>query len=152
VHVIVSPANQKCSVYDEEDCVATFPVSTSRFGLGEKQGSHRTPRGRHRIIEKIGDGQPIGTRFVGRQPIGEIIQPGEQPETDMILTRILWLAGEEESNANSRDRFIYFHGTNREDSIGTPSSIGCIRLKNLDMMALYDLVEVGTPVTILDEH
>lgn len=151
MHVIVSPANQLCSIYDEDECIATFPVSTSRFGLGEKEGSHRTPRGRHHVIEKIGDRQPLGTRFVGRQPTGEIIHPGEHPETDMILTRILWLAGEEDHNKNSQDRFIYFHGTNREDSIGTPASIGCIRLKNEDMLSLYDLVEVGTPVTILDE-
>lgn len=151
MHIIVSPAAQHCTIYEGEDRLASFDVSTSRYGLGEEEGSHCTPRGRFRIIEKIGDAQPAGMRFVGRKPTGEIIPHGEHPETDMILTRILWLTGEEKKNANTHQRYIYFHGTNREDQIGTPASIGCIRLRNEDIVTLYDLVHIGTPVTILDE-
>ncbi|MEM1060187.1 MAG: L,D-transpeptidase [Verrucomicrobiota bacterium] len=130
------------------------PVSTSYYGLGEEEGSHRTPRGKHRIVEKIGDGEPLYAVFKHRQPTGEIwdtaaSEEEREEEGDLILTRILWLAGQEAHNRNSQERYIYFHGTNHEDAIGTPSSIGCIRLKNADMLRLFDeYTSVNTPVVI----
>ncbi len=129
---------------------ATYPVSTSRFGLGTEPGSYKTPTGRFFIAEKIGDGAPLGAVFVSRQPTGEIApleSPGE--ENDLITTRILWLAGSEPSNANTYSRYIYIHGTNHEESIGVPSSHGCIRMRNADIVELYAAVEPGTEVIII---
>ncbi|MEM1157126.1 MAG: L,D-transpeptidase [Verrucomicrobiota bacterium] len=148
MHLTVSTAEQKLTFHDDNSDVATYPVSTSKFGLGEKEGSHQTPRGRHIIAEKIGAGAPPGTVFKGRIPTGEIWTPDTVAGEDLILTRILWLSGEEAHNANSHDRYIYFHGTNQEALIGTPASIGCIRLTNADIIRLFDRVEVGTTVHI----
>ncbi len=126
------------------------PISTSSFGLGEEPESHKTPRGKHRIAAKIGEGAAPGTRFVGRVPTGEVwTKDSPKTEEDLVLTRILWLEGVEPYNTGSKDRFIYFHGTNREDLIGTPASHGCIRLRNADIATLFERVEVGTPVEIV---
>lgn len=126
------------------------PVSTSEHGLGEEEGSYKTPRGRHRVAEMIGDGEPLGSVFKNRRPTGEVWTEDAPPSrTDMILTRILWLAGDEPHNANSQERYIYFHGTNHEARIGHPASIGCIRLRNADMLRLYnEYARVNTPVVI----
>ncbi|MEI8293329.1 MAG: L,D-transpeptidase [bacterium] len=125
---------------------ATWPVSTSRFGLGFEPGSFKTPTGRFVVAEKIGAGAPLWAEFKSRQPTGSIAEPGG--EHDGILTRILWLSGLDDDNANTHDRYIYFHGTNREDLIGTPASHGCIRMRNADIAELFDLVPVGTRVLI----
>lgn len=138
---------QRATLFEEGNPVASWTVSTSRFGIGHEEGSFRTPTGRFRIHEKIGDGAPPWSIFQGRIPTGYIASPGG--DEDQILTRILWLEGEEESNANTLGRFIYFHGTNQEEQIGTPASHGCIRLLNADMIDLYDRVRVGTPVEIV---
>jgi len=151
MHLIVSPQRQVLEVYEGESLLAHFPVSTSKFGLGEEDGSHRTPRGHHQIQEKIGAGVPPGTIFQGRKPTGKIWKPEIQTKNDLILTRILWLAGRETHNANSHQRYIYLHGTNQEDQIGSPVSIGCIRLRNQDIIQLFDMVHVQTPITILDD-
>lgn len=98
------------------------------------------------MAEKIGAGAPLWAEFKSRQPTGRISEPGG--ETDGVLTRILWLQGLDPENANTRDRYIYFHGTNREDLIGTPASHGCVRLRNGDMAELFDLVAEGTTVVI----
>ncbi len=127
------------------------PCSTSAFGTGFEEGSLRTPTGLHRVGEKIGDGAPWGTVFKGRVPTGEIWSPGCGLDGDLILSRILRLEGLEPSNANTRDRYVYFHGTNEEEKIGTPAGHGCIRLRNDDIIALYELVPVGTPVHILEQ-
>ncbi len=130
----------------EGQLVRRYAVSTSRFGLGTEPGSYRTPTGHFRIGEKIGDGAEPGAIFVGRAPTGEFGQPSDAE--DRVQTRILWLEGLEEANANTRERFIYIHGTNAESLLGTPASHGCIRLSNEDVIDLYDLVPEETPVFI----
>lgn len=130
--------------------LARFPVSTSKFGLGSEEGSFRTPTGRFVIQRKIGAGAPPWTVFRSRENTGQIAAPGGGE--DLVLTRILTLDGLEKDNANTLQRYVYFHGTNQEDAIGTPASHGCIRLRNADMIALHDLVEEGTPVTIVENR
>jgi lipoprotein-anchoring transpeptidase ErfK/SrfK len=125
----------------------SYPVSTSKFGLGFEEGSFRTPTGRFRIAEKIGDGVPSGMIFRSRLPTGTI--SGQGGEDDLVLTRILWLEGLDPENANTRERYIYIHGTNQEHLIGTPASHGCIRLRNKDMIDLFDRIPEETPVEIL---
>lgn len=146
----VSLARQTLEVLQDGRLAWQAPVSTSAKGAGEESGSHRTPRGRHHVAEKIGGGAPWGTIFKSREPAG-LWQPGEAVEDDLVLTRILWLAGDEPANANSRERYIYFHGTNHEDRIGTADSHGCIRLRNDDIITLYDLASVGDPVLITED-
>ncbi len=126
--------------------VKSWPVSTSKFGLGAEPGSMKTPLGKFRICEKIGDGEPAWAVFKSRRPTGEIASPGG--DDDGILSRILWLEGMEEANRNTKDRYIYFHGTNQEHLVGKPASHGCIRLKNEDIIELFGLVPPGTGVEI----
>ena len=133
----------------EEKVVASYPVSTSRFGIGFEEGSFKTPTGRFRICEKIGDGVPPRSIFKSRALTGAIASTEEEGEEDLILSRILWLEGIDSENANTRDRYIYLHGTNQESLIGTPASHGCVRLRNLDMIKLYDQVTAGTSVEII---
>ena len=126
--------------------LATYPVSTSRFGLGSEEGSMKTPTGRFRIEEKIGDGMPLGTVFKSRRPVKATKKLLR--EEDLIMTRILWLEGLDARNANTHERFIYIHGTNHEEKIGKPASHGCIRMRNADLLELFELVKEGTPVVI----
>ena len=126
--------------------LATYPVSTSRFGLGSEEGSMKTPTGRFRIEEKIGDGMPLGTVFKSRRPVRATKKLLR--EEDLIMTRILWLNGRDARNANTHERFIYIHGTNHEEKIGEPASHGCIRMRNADLLELFELVKEGTPVVI----
>ena len=127
--------------------ILSFPVSTSRFGLGETEGSFRTPTGRFRIHEKIGAKQPFKTVFRGRIPVPD--PPDWATAEDLITSRILWLDGVEDHNANTRERSIYIHGTNQEELIGQVASRGCIRMRNQDVIQLFDLIDVGTEVEIL---
>ena len=127
--------------------VKSWPVSTSKFGLGFEPGSYKTPTGNFVISEKFGADAPLWMEFKSRQPTGRIAEPGG--ENDGVLSRILWLSGVDEENANTKDRYIYFHGTNREDLIGSPASHGCIRLRNEDVAELFDLVPTGTRVHIV---
>lgn len=139
--------------------VAAYSVSTARNGAGERQGSHCTPRGLHRIRAKIGAGAPAGTVFAGRRPTGEIYAPelaAKEPGRDWILTRILWLCGEEIGRnrlgkVDTMRRYIYIHGAPDEARMGVPGSIGCIRMRNADVIELFDKVPVGTQVTIREE-
>lgn len=141
---------------DGDMLIRQYPVSTAANGLGERDGSHCTPRGRHRIAEKIGAGAPLHAAFKGRKPTGEIWSPAldaAEPGRDWILTRILWLEGLEPGrnkggSVDSHARYIYIHGTNEAHRIGTPASHGCIRMKNTDVAELFDLVQVGTEVRI----
>ena len=146
----VSIAAQRLDLLETgERVLASFPVSTSGFGLGTEPGSHRTPLGRFAVGEKIGEGAPLGTVFVGRVPTGQIAafeNPGATD--DLITTRILWLDGLEPQNANTRARYIYIHGTNHEEQIGEPRSHGCVRMRNADVSELFALVDIGTEVTI----
>lgn len=125
----------------------SWPVSTSRFGLGSEEGSFRTPTGRFRIAQKIGAGSPAWMIFKSRIPTGILATPGGKE--DHVLTRILWLEGLDPENANTHDRYIYIHGTNQETLIGTPASHGCVRLRNREMIELFERVEEGDSVTIL---
>ncbi|CAB4243665.1 conserved protein of unknown function [Methylacidimicrobium sp. AP8] len=145
----VSVWEQKVRVLRDKEPLWEAPVSTARLGCGEEAGSHRTPRGWHFVCEKIGEGAPLGTEFRGRKPTGFLWTP-DAPffERSLILTRILWLAGMEPHNLNTRERFIYFHGTNREDAIGKPMSRGCICLRNEDMIELFEHASIGTRVLI----
>jgi len=128
---------------------ASYPVSTSGYGLGTEPGSLKTPTGRFRIARKIGGGTPLGAVFKGRRFTGQI-GPRRDPhgEEDLIQTRILWLDGLDPDNANTRERYIYIHGTNHEESIGTPCSHGCVRMRNAEIAELFDLVIPGTEVEI----
>jgi lipoprotein-anchoring transpeptidase ErfK/SrfK len=135
-------------VWRGNELLRTYPVSTSRFGLGTEEGSFKTPLGSFEICEKHGDEEPLHTIFKERKPAGEW-NPDQPPgEEDLILARILRLHGLEEENANSYQRYNYIHGTNHEDRIGTPSSHGCVRMKNSDIAELYDLIPLGSPVQI----
>ena len=142
----VDVATQTASLVQNGETLKIWPVSTSRFGLGFEPGSFKTPTGRFSVAEKIGEGAPLWAEFKSRQPTGQLAEPGG--ESDGVLTRILWLEGLDPENANTRERYIYFHGTNREDLVGTPASHGCVRLRNEDMVELFDLVPEGTPVVI----
>lgn len=124
----------------------TFPISTSKYGLGSDEGSYKTPTGRFRIAEKIGAGQPIDTAYRSRLPVE--VSPADLAADDLVMSRILWLDGLEKANANTYRRYVYIHGTNHEELIGTAASHGCIRMRNVDVAELFDLVEVGTPVVI----
>jgi lipoprotein-anchoring transpeptidase ErfK/SrfK len=142
----ISVPDQRLDLISGDSLLASYPVSTSRFGLGSEQGSMKTPVGKFRIGEKIGAAVPSGTIFRNRIPRAPDAVPS--PTDDLVLTRILWLDGLEEHNANTRDRFIYIHGTNHEDEIGQPASHGCIRMKSNDLIALFDQVPLGAEVVI----
>ncbi len=148
LHLRVTVSTQTIEVWSKGDLFRTYPVSTSRFGLGSEDGSLKTPLGDFQICEKYGTGESLHTIFKGRKPVGEW-SPGAPPgEEDLILARILRLDGLEKENANSYDRYIYIHGTNQEEKIGTPASQGCIRMKNSDVAELYELVPLGTTIQI----
>jgi L,D-transpeptidase YbiS len=142
----ISVPEQRLHILQGESLLASYPVSTSRFGVGSEEGSHKTPVGRFRIGEKIGGEHPPGTVFRGRVPVAPevVAEPGD----DLILSRILWLDGVEAHNANTRGRYIYIHGTNHEEEIGQPTSHGCIRMRKDDLLALFDLVPLGSEVVI----
>lgn len=128
----------------EGQCIREFPVSTAANGAGFEMNSYRTPTGRFRVREKIGDGEEIGTIFKSRIPVGGW-RHGESPEDDLILTQLLRLEGLDPENAKTFERCIYIHGTNREDLIGQPSNHGCIRRGNADMIELFDMIPEGVP-------
>jgi len=145
--IIVSVSNQKLDVYTGDALVASYPVSTSKFGLGSEEGSNRTPLGSLQISEKLGGEHPEGTIFKSRIPSG-IWDGCTQIDDDLVLTRILWLQGLQPDNANTHDRYIYIHGTNQEHLIGQTASYGCVRMRNSDIVELFELVEALTPVNI----
>ena len=142
----ISIRDQRLDLVAGERLLASYPISTSRYGLGSEEGSMKTPLGRFKIAEKIGADIPPGTIFRSRVPLAPDDPP--PPADDLVLSRILWLDGLEAHNANTRDRFIYIHGTNHEEAIGTPASHGCIRMKNDDLVALFDQVPRGAEVMI----
>jgi lipoprotein-anchoring transpeptidase ErfK/SrfK len=142
----ISVRDQRLTLKSGEESVRTYPVSTSRFGLGSEEGSMKTPLGQFRVAEKFGADAPVGTVFKSREPVG--FRDEHPPDEDLVLSRILWLDGLEEHNANTRQRYIYIHGTNHEDKIGRPASHGCIRMRNTDLIALFDQVPLGAEVVI----
>jgi lipoprotein-anchoring transpeptidase ErfK/SrfK len=142
----ISIRDQLLTLKEGQAPVRTYPVSTSRFGIGSEEGSFKTPTGRFRVVEKIGGDMPAATVFQSRVPL----KPGDPlPATeDLVMSRILWLDGLDEQNANTRERFIYIHGTKHEGKIGSPASCGCIGMRNSDVVELFDLVDHDTPVII----
>jgi lipoprotein-anchoring transpeptidase ErfK/SrfK len=142
----VSLRDQRLTLTRDGEELRSYPISSSRFGIGTEEGSMKTPLGRFRIAEKIGHDAVPGTIFQARVALGPNDPP---PDTeDFITSRILWLDGLDQHNANTRDRFIYIHGTKHEDDIGTPSSHGCIRMRNADVIDLFSLVDETTQVVI----
>lgn len=142
----ISIRGQRLSLKSGDDLVRSYPISTSRFGLGSEEGSMKTPLGQFRIGQKIGGNILQGTIFKDREPMDQTAEAS--PNDDLVMSRILWLEGSEDHNANTRDRYIYIHGTNHEDKIGEPASHGCIRMRNADVIELFDLVDEQTPVVI----
>jgi len=147
----VDVAGQVISLFESRKFVKKFPCSTSRFGVGQAEGSNCTPLGLHRIAEKIGAGERPGTVFKARKAVGHTSQP--EFADAKITTRILWLEGLEPGlnrggNVDSHDRYIYIHGTADQSSIGKPASIGCIHLADADLIPLFDLLPSGTLVWI----
>jgi L,D-transpeptidase catalytic domain len=130
---------------------ATYPVSTSKYGLGDAWGSLATPLGLLQVAQKIGDRAPIGAVFHNRRWTGEILQPNT-PGRDPVMTRIIWLRGLEMANSHAFSRCIYIHGTNEEKLLGRPASFGCIRMRSVDVAALYGQLPLGTPVEIVPDR
>ncbi|HEX8372911.1 MAG TPA: L,D-transpeptidase [Chthoniobacterales bacterium] len=147
--LLVSVPDQKMRVFKRGHIIAEYPVSTSKFGLGNVRGSNATPLGRLQVKKKIGDGAPLGAVFKSRRRTGEILRPNS-PGRDPIVTRILWLDGLEARNAQTFARTIYIHGTPEEWRIGTPASYGCIRMRSIDVMQLYDIVGVGAEINVVN--
>lgn len=159
-HVEISIATQTLKLFEGERCLGSYPVSTARNGVGEQRDSFCTPRGVHVVAEKIGAGCVPGTVFVGRQPTGEVYSPGLRqaaPDRDWILTRILWLAGVEDGrnrggDVDSYNRYIYIHGTPDDVDMGVPGSRGCIRMRNNDIIELFEQISVNTPVMLIEDR
>jgi len=145
-NIHISIQDQRLTLIEDEKPIRSYPVSTSRFGIGTEEGSMKTPTGRFRVAEKIGGGLPSDAVFQSRVPL----KPDDPlpPTEDLVMSRILWLDGLDEHNANTRDRFIYIHGTKHEDKIGSPASHGCIRMRNIDIVDLFELVDEDAHVTI----
>lgn len=157
MHIEISIPQQTLTLFDDNGGqVARYAVSTAANGVGCVKNSGCTPLGTHIIRAKIGDGAAENTVFVGRRPTGEIFTPAlklQFPERDWILTRILWLSGTEPGknrlgNVDTMQRYIYIHGTPDETELGVPGSHGCVRMRNADLVELFDRVPVGTTVNI----
>jgi lipoprotein-anchoring transpeptidase ErfK/SrfK len=144
---IVSVRDQKIAIVENGYTIARFPVSTSRYGVGDGFNSFATPLGYMEIAGKIGDGAPMGAVFRHRRMTGEILPPNSTGR-DPIVTRILWLRGLEAQNANAFSRNIYIHGTPVEHLIGRPASYGCIRMRSKDVVELFNMMPVGAMVQV----
>jgi lipoprotein-anchoring transpeptidase ErfK/SrfK len=147
--VVVSVPDQKLALVDKGVVTARFPVSTSKFGLGDNPNSYATPLGSMEIASKIGGNAPMGAVFKSRKLTGEILPPNAAGR-DPIVTRILWLRGLEKSNARAYSRNIYIHGTPVEKLVGRPVSYGCIRMRSKDVASLFGAVNVRTKVAVLN--
>jgi lipoprotein-anchoring transpeptidase ErfK/SrfK len=148
-HIVISAREQKLALLEKGQLVATYPISTSKFGLSDRPGSYGTPLGEMEIADKIGDGAPVGAVFKDRRRTGETIAVNA-PGRDPIVTRIIWLRGRELRNRNAFARDIYIHGTPEERNIGRRASYGCVRMRSTDIINLYNLVGRGAQVTIVD--
>jgi lipoprotein-anchoring transpeptidase ErfK/SrfK len=147
MRIVVHIASQTLDLLDDAgSLLRRYACSTSKFGLGFEPGSNKTPTGSFRIAEKHGHGAPEGMIFKSRQPTGEFGSP--TTDGDHVQTRILWLNGLDPENANTKERYIYIHGTNAAHLLGTPASHGCVRLSDADAVDLFDLVAEDTAVTI----
>ena len=160
MNVLVSVARQTLSVFDEAgEEIRQYLISTAKAGVGEQSGSYQTPRGRHIIRAKIGAGQPENTVFVRRRPTGEIWTPAlydEFPGRDWILTRSLWLSGTEQGCnrlgcVDTMRRYVYIHGSPDSAEMGVPGSHGCVRMRNADIVELFDRVPCYSEVLITED-
>ena len=160
MRIEISVARQTLQLlHDDGQLIKAYTISSAAKGVGEQMGSYQTPRGQHRIRARIGDGLPLGAVLRGRRPTGEVCTPQlmqAQPDRDWILTRILWLCGEESGKnrggqVDTMRRYVYIHGTPDSVMLGVPGSHGCIRMRNTDMVDLFDRVPVGTPVSIPED-
>jgi L,D-transpeptidase catalytic domain len=149
--VIISVRDQKLMLLQNGAKIATYPVSTSRYGLGDRWGSLATPLGLLQVAQKIGDHAPVGAVFHNRRWTGEILPPNA-PGRDPVLTRIIWLRGLEPENSHAFSRCIYIHGTPQEKTIGRPASYGCIRMKSGDVATLYNQLPLGALVQIVPDR
>lgn len=156
LHIRIDIATQALTLLEDGKVLTAWSVSTALRGPGERLGSEQTPRGAHVVRAKIGAGREAGTVFRGRRPTGEVWTPelhAAHPGRDWILSRILWLSGTEVGRNRLGDcdtmrRYIYIHGTPDTEPMGEPRSHGCIRMRNADVMALFEQTPVGTPVLI----
>ena len=157
--IAISLARQTLSLFEGEELLACYPVSTALRGAGEARGSYCTPRGRHVIRAKIGAGLAENTVFAARRPTGELYTPelaARYPGRDWILARILWLSGCEVGRNRLGDvdtmrRYIYIHGSAPDSPIGKAASHGCVRMRNADIVELFDRVAPYTPVDISED-
>jgi L,D-transpeptidase YbiS len=157
LHQLLIDVHQQRLIHEFNDqIIKEYPISTAANGVGEIKGSEKTPRGWHIIRAKIGHGMPLGTVFISRRPTGEICTLELQqryPDRDWILTRILWLSGLEIGknrlgNFDTMQRYIYIHGCPEDRPMGVPASRGCIRMRNRDIIELFDAIPAGTKVYI----
>ncbi|THF66422.1 L,D-transpeptidase [Pseudothauera nasutitermitis] len=160
MRAVVHLGRQELALYgDDGACIRRYTVSTARNGAGEQSGSECTPRGRHVVRARIGAGAPAGAIFRGRRPTGECWSAelaAAQPGRDYILSRILWLSGREPGRnrlggVDSMRRYIYIHGTGDDQPMGVPRSHGCIRMRNREVIELFDLLPAGTEVDIVED-
>ena len=147
MRILVHVPSQTLDLLDDSGALLRrYACSTSMFGTGSEPGSNRTPKGKFRVAEKHGHDAPAGMIFRSRQPTGEIGRP--EDGGDHVQTRILWLEGLDAANTNTKERYIYIHGTNAEHLLGTPASHGCVRLSNQDMIDLFETVPEMSEVVI----
>ena len=146
--ILVSVSDQSLALYHKERLLGLYPVSTSRFGLGDQPGSRATPLGRMEVAKMIGAGAPLGAVFKSRRQTGEVLRPNA-PGRDPIVTRIIWLKGLEAQNRHAFARCIYIHGTPEERNVGHPASFGCVRMKSADMLRVFNTIGVGATVDII---
>jgi len=146
--ILVSVADQSLELYRSNRLLGRYPVSTSKFGLGDRPGSRATPVGRMEVARKIGASAPLGAVFKNRRRTGEILVP-DAPGRDPIVTRIIWLKGMEPKNKNAFARCIYIHGTPEERNVGRPASFGCIRMKSADVVRVFETIGLGATVDII---
>ena len=149
--IVVSVPDQQLALLDRGKVVARYPVSTSKFGIGDRIGTHRTPLGTLFVSGKFGDHLAPGAVIKSRVATGEIVDPNT-PGRDAIVSRVIWLRGKEEQNRGAHDRCIYIHGTPEERRVGKPVSFGCIRMRSKDVIALYELAHIGMHVTITQKR
>ena len=155
-HIEINISKQTLSLFEGNDIFKQYAISTAKNGPGEQMDSECTPRGKHIIRKKIGAGCAVNTVFVSREPTGELYHSElrqQFSDRDWILTRILWLSGCEVDrnkggNVDSYDRYIYIHGAPDDIAIGVPGSRGCVRMRNEDVIALFELVDIGITVNI----
>ena len=148
--IIVSVPDQQLAVIDRGKLISKYPISTSKFGLGDSNGSYRTPLGTLFVSAKFGDRLPAGSVIKNRLSTGEVVTVNASGR-DAIVSRVIWLRGMENQNRAAHDRCIYIHGTPEERRIGNPARFGCIRMRSRDVIALYDLAHIGMHVTITEK-